>query len=155
MKESLKKFMEVVSSNSSSVTKLQEINEKYTEAESNKSEIIKFADTLGIKLTDADFVNDEESEISDDELEAVSGGTSIHYKCPNSATTGIMASDCFCAVGGGGTGDEYQKTCACIIAGAGEFTGAGLEKVKSGEYKNAGSSGAPVAVWCALSGRAF
>lgn len=45
-------------------------------------------------------------ELSDDDLEGVTGGAYESNKC-------------FCAVGGGGTDDVTGKTCACVGFGTG------------------------------------
>ncbi len=57
-------------------------------------------------------------ELSEDELDAVAGGGS-----------------CWCAMGGGGTGDGVEpntgideKTCACVLGGGGEYVDADGDK---------------------------
>ena len=65
-------------------------------------ETIDQAKELGIALTAADF--EESNEISDDDLDAVSGGSDV---------------SCACAMGGGGEKDTNDKTCACVLAGVG------------------------------------
>ena len=54
------------------------------------------------QLTEEDFA--ETHEISDDDLDAVTGGSDV---------------SCACAMGGGGTKDTNDKTCACVLAGVG------------------------------------
>lgn len=54
-----------------------------------------------IELTDADF--EQTNELSDDDLDAVSGGAR-----------------CICSFGGGGKASEGEKTCACVMGGGGE-----------------------------------
>ena len=51
-----------------------------------------------IELTDADF--EQTNELSDDNLDAVSGGAR-----------------CICSFGGGGKASEGEKTCACVMGG--------------------------------------
>ena len=104
MTENMKKFLELVSKN-------EELGKKLCEAD--KEAVIAMAKELGIALTNADFA--QNNELSDDELDAVAGG----------------GWDCGCFMGGGGTGDGEitfvgetvnQKTCACVLAGAGMAT---------------------------------
>ena len=68
-----------------------------------KDELIATAKALGLELTEADLEKPA-AELSDDELEAVSGGSDV---------------SCVCAMGGGGTKDNNDKTCACVLAGVG------------------------------------
>lgn len=95
MTENMKKFLETVSSN-------DELYGKFTSA--TREDLIAMAKALGIELTEADF--DQKTELDDDELEAVAGG-----------------SWCVCAVGGSGTkSSDYGKSCTCILDGGGEYS---------------------------------
>lgn len=94
MSENLKKFLEAVSQNEELVAKVN--------AETDQDALIALAMELGITLNAADFEDD--CELDDDDLDAVAGGQRVN---------------CSCAVGGGGTGDDNDKTCACVLAGAG------------------------------------
>ena len=94
MSENMKKFLEAVSKSEELVAKVN--------AEKDQDALIALAKELGIALTAADFEDD--GELSDDELDAVAGGTAVN---------------CSCAFGGGGSGDDNDKTCACVLAGAG------------------------------------
>ena len=145
MNENIKKFLEKVSSDEQYLAKLKELNQKYPEVEENKAEIIKFADSLGIILTEDDFV-EQKSELSEDELEAVSGGATGHYE--TSGGFSYKMSDCLCAFGGYGSADRLQKTCVCVLVGAGEITEDGEEEAKYHNYMTANG----VAMWCAIAG---
>lgn len=94
MTENMKKLLELASSNEELRTRL---NSAF------KEELIALAKEQGITLTKADF-EAPAGEINDDELEAVAGGKK-----------------CYCLAGGGGTGEEKNKTefCACILSGVG------------------------------------
>ena len=94
MNENLKKFLEEVSKDAA-------LSEKVG-GEKDTTKLIELAKELGIALTAADFA--ESNEISDDDLDAVSGGSDV---------------SCACAMGGGGTKDTNDKTCACVLAGVG------------------------------------
>ena len=59
------------------------------------------AKELGLELTEADF-KQKRAELSDDELEAVSGGSS-----------------CSCPMSGGGKQDGDDDVCACNLTGLG------------------------------------
>lgn len=94
MTENMKKFLEEVSKN-------EELCAKVSSAD--KETLIAMAKEMGIVLGDADFEQKAE-ELSDDDLDVVSGGGDV---------------SCACAMGGGGTKDSNDKTCACVLAGAG------------------------------------
>ena len=107
MTENLMKFMTKVSED-------QELAEKIGR-ESDVQVLIAAAKEMGFELTEADFEK-EPVEVSDDELEAVSGGSDV---------------SCACAMGGGGTKDSNDKTCACVLAGAG-YSKSGRERCVCG-----------------------
>lgn len=92
MTENMKKFLEHISGNEELTSKLKN---------ASKEDVLALAKEAGFTLTDADF--EQTSEVSDDELTTVVGG----------------GFDCFCAIGGGGTGGEKTRTCACVVGGAG------------------------------------
>ena len=94
MTDNMKKFLEVVSQSEELAARAN--------ANKNMDAIIALAKEQGITLTAADFRND--GELSDDELDVVVGGQAVN---------------CSCALGGGGSGDENDKTCACVAAGFG------------------------------------
>ncbi|MGN0154816.1 MAG: Nif11-like leader peptide family RiPP precursor [Lachnospiraceae bacterium] len=105
MSENLKKFLELVSKDETLKQKVLACNEMEKEDAIRTS--IALAKEVGIELTETDFAKKEsDSEMSDDELDAVVGGD-----------------DCFCffAGGGGGTDECDGKTygCACIMFGQG------------------------------------
>lgn len=93
MTENMRRFLEVFSAN-------RELADKVNKAD--KEELIAIAKGLGFELSDADFIKPAVQEMDDDELDAVAGGGA-----------------CVCALGGGGTADNYHKTCACVAAGVG------------------------------------
>ena len=95
MTENMKKFMEAVSKNEALVDKVNTMT---------RQELIALAQEMGLELTDADFEKPSVEELSDDDLDAVSGGTKVA---------------CACVLGGGGKGDSNDKTCACVAAGFG------------------------------------
>lgn len=93
MSENFNKFLELVSKDA-------ELSEKVRAADMET--LITIAKEVGIVLTEADFASSS-IEMSDAELDVVVGGT-----------------DCYCAMGGGGTGDDNDKTCVCVVSGGGE-----------------------------------
>ena len=97
MTDAMREFLEEAS-------KDKEFSQKVSKADT-KEALIALAAEKGFTLTEADMESPkpQDGEISDDEVEAVAGG-------------GM----CFCAVGGGGTKGDYDKTCACVLAGAGD-----------------------------------
>lgn len=95
MTENLMKFMAAVSTDKTLSAKISN--------ESDKNVIIAIAKEMGFELTAADFEK-EPAELSDDELDSVAGGTAV---------------TCSCALGGGGAGDDNDKTCACVALGLG------------------------------------
>lgn len=107
MTENMKKFLEKVSEDRALAEKVG--------AEKDINALIAMAKEIGIELTKADFEKPAE-ELSDDELNAVSGGGDV---------------SCACAMGGGGTKDSNDKTCACVLAGAG-YSKSGRERCVCG-----------------------
>lgn len=94
MSENYKKFLETLSQSEELVAKANE--------QKDREGLIALAKELGITLLAEDFP--EANELSDDELDAVAGGSDV---------------DCVCAMGGGGTKDDNDKTCACVLTGVG------------------------------------
>ena len=88
----MKKFLEAVSKSDELTAKIGTMT---------KEDLLDLAKELGIELTDADFA-ESAGEMNDDKLNAVAGGGA-----------------CYCALGGGGTEDSNDKTCACVAIGAG------------------------------------
>ena len=95
MTDNMKKFLEQASGDAELAERL---NGMY------KDSIIAEARQRGIELTDADFVEDESAELSEDELDEVAGG-----------------GKCACVLGGGGKADDNGKKCSCVLDGSGEF----------------------------------
>lgn len=103
MSENLKKFLELVSGSA-------ELSARLNAAD--KDGIFAMAKELGIELSNADFARQNE-ELSDDELDAVAGGSD---------------SSCTCILGGGGKKDSSfgaSKACVCVLGGGGEKIGGG------------------------------
>lgn len=100
MTENMQKFLTAVTQNDEMYGKING---------AAKDELIAMAKALGIELTEADF-EQKTAELNDDELDTVAGGY-----------------ECYCELGGGGTGGQYEKTCACVLGGGGEW--------KSGECR--------------------
>ena len=106
MSENLKKFLELVSKDEALKQKAMACNDMEKEDAIRAS--IALAKEVGIELTEADFAKKEaDGELSDDELDAVTGG--------------VLA--CFCELAGGGGGtdanDHKKFGCACVIYGQG------------------------------------
>lgn len=136
MNEKLKKLCEEISNSEELANKLKEINEKYPNKADNAKALVELAKEAGIEITEAELLAPESSEpaygeLSDDELEQVSGGRISYNGGGNGYRT--AKSDCFCVVGGGGKSDSLQKTCACVLGGGGEMTSEGkaIFKVKN------------------------
>ena len=93
MTENMKKFLEAVSAKEELVEKLNNATEE---------EVLALAKELGVELTKEELL--EQKEVSDDELEAVSGGATR---------------ECVCIAGGGGKKGGNDKVCACVAGGVG------------------------------------
>lgn len=83
------------------ISKSEELSAKVSQ-EKDVNVLIAMAKDMGIELEASDF--EQNNEISDDDLDAVTGGSDV---------------SCACAMGGGGTKDVNDKTCACVLAGVG------------------------------------
>ena len=115
MSENLKKLLELASQNAELAAKIDA---------ADKAALIAIAKEQGIVLTEDDFVQ-HTIELSDDELDVVAGG-----------------GECVCALGGGGTSDDLNKTCACVVVGFG-LSDSGMDRCSCGiagygsvEYSN-------------------
>lgn len=107
MSENLKLFLEKVSEDKELAARVS--------AEQDVAALIALAKDMGITLTEEDF-KEEDKELSEEELETVTGGGDV---------------SCACAMGGGGTKDSNDKTCACVLAGAG-YSQSGRERCVCG-----------------------
>jgi len=120
--ENVKKFYDALASNETLKEKAAKLNEKYTETEKADEEavtadIIAFAVSEGYSFTAQELAaytktaeNPAPQELSQDELNAVAGGSDTCRKCFGT---------CFCIFGGGGTHQNPHWVCACVIGGGG------------------------------------
>lgn len=95
MTENMKCFLAKVSEDKALAEKASKLE---------KDELIVLAKEMGVNLTKADFAQTE-SDISEGELNSVTGG-----------------GNCYCVAGGGGTDGEKDSACACVFAGWGRST---------------------------------
>lgn len=95
MTENMKCFLAKVSEDKALAEKASKLE---------KNELIVLAKEMGVNLTEADFAQTE-SDISEGELNSVTGG-----------------GNCYCVAGGGGTDGEKDSACACVFAGWGRST---------------------------------
>ena len=95
MTENMKCFLAKVSEDKALAEKASKLE---------KDELIVLANEMGVNLTEADFAQTE-SDISEGELNSVTGG-----------------GNCYCVAGGGGTDGEKDSACACVFAGWGRST---------------------------------
>ena len=121
--ENVKKFYDELASSDALKEKAANLNEKYIGAEKADQEaitadIIAFAASEGYSFTAeelADYVEtamkSAPQELSQDELEAVAGGSGTCSVC--------FSRTCACLVAGGGTHQEPHWPCACVAGGAG------------------------------------
>ena len=122
MTENMKKFLEAVSKDEALQAK---VNVLASEKETAMAGVIAIAKELGIELTEADFAQPN-GEISEDELEAVSGGMTVTTQedcgCPLSGSGQTVTDICICVAGGAGGGtldDGHVFGCACVAYGQG------------------------------------
>ena len=101
MTANMKKFLEAVSSDEALQKEFKVLADGAAkEVDAQKSATVEFAAKHGITLTEDDFKPSEMGELSEDEMEAVAGG-----------------SVCVCPVVGGGAGD---LSCGCVFGGYGD-----------------------------------
>ena len=112
MTENLKKFLDAVSKDDALKEKLNALGSDHDESVSGA---ISLAKAIGILLSKDDF-EVPEGEVSDAELETVSGGIKVTPK-------DIVDGYCFCLAAGGGGGKEEKEHevfgCACVAYGQG------------------------------------
>ena len=96
MTENMKKFLEAISRDDAFIERMNKTK--------TMDEVIALAAEKGFALTEEDLnMAPASGELTDDEMDAVAGGKA-----------------CYCAMGGGGTGDgDNNETCACIVSGVG------------------------------------
>lgn len=133
MNEKLMMILEELSKSEVMIKKLAEINEKFPDKKENAEALAELAKENNIDISAADILNETEKvhsdELSEEELEQISGGTMIAHLNNSDA----YQTDCYCVAGGGGKSDSLQKTCACVFAGAGELTNAGKSKFNNND----------------------
>ena len=122
--ENVKKFYETLANSETLKEKAAKLNEKYNETEKADEEaiiadIIAFAASEGYSFTAeelADYVEtamkSAPQELSQDELEAVAGGSDACRVCFDNKR-------CYCFVAGGGTHQEPHWVCVCVAGGGG------------------------------------
>ena len=110
MTDNMKKFLEQVSSDGELTARLKGMD---------KDAIIAAAQQRGIALTEADFVADTGTELSEDELDEVAGGGKCACVLGGSGKAGDNCQKCSCAIGGWGFFDDGVDRCICGGAGGG------------------------------------
>lgn len=108
MTENIKKYLEAVSKNTELAQKLNTMT---------KEDIIASAKELGIALTEADF--ERNTELSDDELDAVAGGGKCVCVIGGGGESGGVSQTCYCVGSGGGYMSSGDCRCECLAGGAG------------------------------------
>lgn len=116
MTDNYKKVLELIGNNEELKNKIMEIEKEASSIEEIIDKVNPLISEFGLSLSVNDVdMSAGKTEISADELENASGGMMWEIN-------GLLTTDCFCMVGGGGTSDEYQNTCACVLAGFGTLT---------------------------------
>ena len=120
--ENVKEFYEALANSDALKEKAAKLNEKYNETEKMDEEaaiadIIAFAASEGYSFTAQELADYTKTamkpapqELSQDELEAVAGGSNACRVCFGT---------CFCVVGGGGTHQDPHWVCVCVLNGFG------------------------------------
>ena len=119
MNENLKKLMEEISKN-------PDLTKRITKA--GNGEVLAIAKELNIELAEEDLKVPEQKELSENELEAVTGGGGCG--CVLYGVGGRDGLKCECMHYGGGVSDETSHcvgyghgACACVGGGAGATNG--------------------------------
>lgn len=114
MTENAKKFLAQVSQDT-------ELAEKLRSA--NVEQVIALGKELGFNLTEDDFAQPE-GEVSEEELDAVSGGKTCACLVNGGGSKSLSDNICACVWGGYGSGEfdsgETFLRCACVVTGGGE-----------------------------------
>ncbi len=125
MNENTKAFLDAIQSNEELKEKVAEIDKKAEEEPENYiDEYIALAKEYGVSLTKEDFVPDQpdSSEMTDDELQAVTGGEDVeNLGCYGTGKevfgSSYQKGDCYCFVVGA------VKGCGCVVLGTNELHG--------------------------------
>ena len=110
MTDNMKKFLELAAGDAGLVERLNDMD---------KDAIIAEARQRGIELTDADFVEGESAELSEDELDAVAGGGKCACVVCGVGKAGDNCKECDCSFGGGGVFEDKVNRCRCASIGGG------------------------------------
>lgn len=120
----IEKFYEEMTENETLQKEIEALNKEFEGAVMDSKEMRqKVADQLshiaqkyGIQLTAEDILNENAGQLSDDDLDAVAGGT-----------------ECYCVIGGGGEGGKSSKgtdeICGCVLAGFGN------DSINEGDFR--------------------
>ncbi len=102
MKENVRKFLELLETDSALKQRAEELGRE--ETEEGIPDLIALAAAHQISLSEEDFRMEEPEMMSDEELDAVSGGA-----------WGSASQGCICALPGNG----YGGLCSCVSSGEG------------------------------------
>lgn len=80
MTDSIKKFLEMVSTSEDIKEKFIRITKEFGEEKDQIREIIALAASIGIDIKEEDFTNKDNYELDDDELIEVAGGRIVNFK---------------------------------------------------------------------------
>ena len=123
MTDNMKKFLEAASKDEALKAEVNALAEKFDRksADENalKAAAIELAAKHGFTLTDDDFKPSEMTELTEDEMKAVAGGTGCGCAIFGGGGDGEGGVDCFCAAGGAGLEDKDKVCCACPAVGVG------------------------------------
>lgn len=111
MTDNLKKFLEKISTN-------EELQDRANQM--TKEELLREAAKMGIALTNEDFRQGSQDPVSNDELDAVSGGGKCGCSDFGGGTAeGTGLKSCGCAVIGVHNFEDGEARCCCFAMGGG------------------------------------
>ncbi|MBQ7216827.1 MAG: hypothetical protein IJS39_12690 [Synergistaceae bacterium] len=129
--DNMKDFLEAASKDDALKADVKALAAKFdskpADEESLQAAAIELAAKHGFTLTEDDFKFEEMTELTEDEMNAVAGGTQV-CACGiygEGGEEGGPDIDCFCVIGGGGhdfSKPDRPTCCACPVAGFGIVT---------------------------------
>lgn len=117
----IKEAINELKNNEEFIKRLDEVNKNSKNRDEAKSLTLQLINEYGYDFNESDLTDVtplKNGALSDDELEAVSGGGNINCYCAIGGGSSGGTWECACIIGGGGS-DGHGNVCICPIGGSG------------------------------------